>query len=56
MRRAHTLAAAAAALLLATLLAAHPAAAAGRPPRRGLLAKAPTKAPIANPPMIILFT
>lgn len=42
--------AAAAALLLATL-AAHPAAAA-----RSLLAKAPTKAPIANPPMFILFS
>jgi predicted small integral membrane protein len=45
----------AAALLLAAL-AVHPAAAAGRPPRRSLLAKAPTKAPIANPPMFLLFS
>ncbi|PRW44355.1 G8 domain-containing [Chlorella sorokiniana] len=44
-----------AALLLAAL-AVHPAAAAGRPPRRSLLAKAPTKAPIANPPMFLLFS
>lgn len=43
--------AAAAATLLVVALAAHPAAAA-----RSLLAKAPTKAPIADPPQIILFT